>query len=86
MNLRVLHIESVAGTTLLLRFTNGELRRFHAAAFLLPGTVFAALRDPAVFSAARVVAGAVEWPGEVDLSHDTLYLHSVAVDEHGKAA
>ena len=34
------------------------------------------LRDLAIFRAARVVAGSVEWPGGLDLSYDTLYLES----------
>ena len=33
----------------------------------------------AVFQAARVVAGPVEWPAEVDLSYDTLYVESQPV-------
>jgi hypothetical protein len=33
-----------------------------------------------IFRAARVVAGSVEWPGEVDLSYDTLYFESQAAE------
>ena len=37
--------------------------------------VFAAWNDPAVFGKARITeAGAVEWPGEIDLCPDSLYL------------
>jgi len=38
--------------------------------------VFVALQNPSVFKLAKVVAGSVEWPGEIDLSYDTLYLES----------
>ena len=60
---------------LLLLFANGEQRLFDISAYLDTG-VFRGLRDAAIFRAARVVAGSVEWPGEIDLSYDTLYLES----------
>ena len=41
--------------------------------------VFRALRDSADFAQVQVVDGSVEWPGEIDLSYDTLYLRSVVV-------
>jgi hypothetical protein len=31
------------------------------------------------FKVARVVAGSVEWPGEIDLNYDSLYLESKPV-------
>jgi hypothetical protein len=37
------------------------------------GTVFEPLRDPAVFSAARVFMGAVQWPNGADLAPDAMY-------------
>jgi hypothetical protein len=37
---------------------------------------FIRLQNHALFQAARVVAGSVEWPGGLDLSYDTLYLES----------
>jgi hypothetical protein len=37
--------------------------------------VFSVWNDPNVFNAVRVTAeGAVEWPGEIDLCPDSLYL------------
>jgi hypothetical protein len=56
-------------------FENGEHRVFDVKPYLQRG-VFFRLQDRAVFQAARVVAGSVEWPGELDLSYDTLYLES----------
>jgi hypothetical protein len=35
--------------------------------------VFEPLKDPAVFSQVRVEAGAVTWPGEIDLAPDAMY-------------
>lgn len=56
-------------------FENGERRIFDMSSYLQRG-VFVRLQNRAAFQAARVVAGSVEWPGEVDLSYDTLYLKS----------
>lgn len=56
-------------------FENGERRMFQAKSYLQHG-IFVRLQNRAIFQAARVVAGSVEWPGEIDLSYDTLYLES----------
>jgi len=56
-------------------FENGERRIFDARPYLQRG-VFVRLQDRAIFQAARVVAGSVEWPGGLALSYDTLYLES----------
>lgn len=37
------------------------------------GTVFEALRDPAVFAGARIVMGVVQWPSGADLAPDAMY-------------
>ncbi len=58
-----------------LLFENGERRLFDMKPYLGRG-VFVRLQNRALFQAARVVTGSVEWPGEVDLSYDTLYLES----------
>jgi len=54
-------------------FENGEHRIFDVQPYLYRG-VFVRLQNRALFQAARVVAGSVEWPGGLDLSYDTLYL------------
>jgi hypothetical protein len=56
-------------------FENGERRLFDMKPYLQHG-VFVRLQDRAIFQAARVVAGSVEWPGGLDLSYDTLYRES----------
>ena len=58
-----------------LIFENGEQRIFDVKPYLHRG-VFVRLQNLAAFQAVRVVAGSVEWPGELDLSYDTLYLES----------
>jgi hypothetical protein len=61
-------------------FENGERRRFDMKPYLQRG-VFVRLRNRALFQAAQVVAGSVEWPGALDLSYDTLYLESEPIAE-----
>jgi hypothetical protein len=61
-------------------FGNGQRRIFDVKLYLRHG-VFIRLQDRALFQAARVVAGSIEWPGELDLSYDTLYLESQPIGE-----
>jgi hypothetical protein len=42
--------------------------------------VFAALRDEDLFCQARIVLGAVTWPGDLDLAPDAMHR---AIKEHG---
>jgi hypothetical protein len=60
---------------LLLTFENGEKRIFDLTPYFNK-PVFARLKNETLFKTARVVSGSVEWQGEIDLSHDTLYLES----------
>ncbi len=76
MNPHVTRATPQADHRLLLEFANGETRLFDLTPYLDKG-VFSALRDSAEFAQVRIVDGSVEWPGEIDLSYDTLYLRSV---------
>ncbi len=78
MNPYVTTVSSLPEYRLLLGFENGEERIFDLTPYLDKG-VFVSLKSPALFKRAQVVAGSVEWPGEIDLSYDTLYLGSQAV-------
>ena len=78
MNPRVTHLTPQPDHRLLLEFNNGETRLFDLTPWLDKG-VFRALRDSPEFAQARVLDGSIEWPGEIDLSYDTLYLRSVSV-------
>ncbi len=77
MNPKVIQAEPLDNQRLRLTFSNGEQKQFDIQPYLHIG-VFRVLADPALFRAVRVVAGSVEWPGEIDLSYDTLYLESTA--------
>jgi hypothetical protein len=78
MNPYVKALQPLPDYRLLLTFENGEMREFDAKPYLDRG-VFVRLKNPALFGLAKVVAGSVEWPGELDLSYDTLYLESQPV-------
>lgn len=80
MNPHVIQLTAQPQHRLLLEFANGETPLVDLAPWLDKG-VFRALRDSPEFGQARVVDGSVEWPGEIDLSYDTLYLRSVAVTQ-----
>lgn len=75
MNPYVKSLRPLKDHVLEIVFENGECRIFDAKPYLQRG-VFVRLQNPVAFQAARVVAGSVEWPGELDLSYDTLYLES----------
>ena len=78
MNPQVTRLTPQAHHRLLLEFNNGEVRLFDLTPWLDRG-VFRALRDSPEFAQAEVIDGSVEWPGEIDLSFDTLYPRSVSV-------
>ena len=80
---RVADVEALPGFRLRVRFNDGtegivELTDFINSA---GAGVFAALRDERVFREARLVLGAVTWPGDLDLAPDTMHR---AISKHGK--
>ena len=75
MNPYVKSVKPQEDYCLLLTFKNGEKRNFDLKPYL-EKPVFRPLKNIALFKTARVVAGSVEWQGDVDLSYDTLYLES----------
>lgn len=82
---RVTSVTTLPGFRLKVTFVDGtegevELGRFLRRPDIGEG-VFAALRDPDFFAQARVVVGAVEWPGGPDLAPDAMY---DAIREHGR--
>jgi len=58
-----------------VRFQDGTRGTVDLSRLILSKTagVFAALRDPQIFSQARIEYGAVTWPGELDLAPDAMY-------------
>jgi hypothetical protein len=79
MNPYIKSVRALDDYQLALEFENEEQRIFDMKPYLNRG-IFVRLRNPALFQAARVVAGSVEWPTGLDLSYDTLYLESQPVE------
>jgi hypothetical protein len=61
--------------TLTVTFTSGEVKTYDCRPLLDFG-VFTALRDPTTFKRVHASRGTVEWPGEIDICPDTVYLDS----------
>lgn len=59
-----------------LKFNTGEVRLFDATPYLEKG-VFKKLKDEALFKQAYVAFDTVCWPGNLDISPETLYDKSV---------
>ncbi len=71
----VIEVRPLPGYRLRVRFADGTDGIVDASRMILgprPG-VFEALRDPVRFEAVHVEAGAVTWPGELDLAPDAMY-------------
>ncbi len=74
---RVTSIEKISEYALLLKFDNGELRSFDCS-YLLALPPYKGKLLP-VFTQARVEYGTLVWPGDLDLSPETVYLRSTPV-------
>ena len=75
MNPKVKSVKALPNYQLDLKFSNGDRRVFDVKPYLSIG-VFKQLRDVSCFNSVRVVAGSIEWAGEIDLSYDSVYLDS----------
>jgi len=72
--MKITQAKALANHRLELRYDSGETGSVDLSALVGRG-VFAVWSDPIVFNSVRVTAeGALEWPGEIDLCPDALYL------------
>ncbi|HEX3602419.1 MAG TPA: DUF2442 domain-containing protein [Lacipirellulaceae bacterium] len=72
--MKVTHAKALSGHRLELEYETGETGTVDLSALVGRG-VFSVWNDVNVYKAVRVTAeGAVEWPGELDLCPDALYL------------
>ena len=78
----VTSVHPLAEYRLEVSFDNGERRMFDVKPYMAHG-VFMRLKDRSLFEAVRVVAGSIEWPGEIDLSYETLYIQGQPISEPG---
>jgi len=74
---RVTAVRALPDARLRVTFVDGTSGEVEMGSFLrgvaLDGTVFEALRDPALFAQAQVVLGAIQWPNGADLAPDAMY-------------
>ena len=68
----VVELQPVMPLSLRVRFADGTAGQVRFETSHLTG-VFEVLKDPAVFIKARIEAGAVSWPGNLDLAPDAMY-------------
>jgi len=80
---RVAEVQALEDYSLRVRFLDGleGVVRMSALVHSPAAGVFSRLADPALFSQAAVVYGAVTWPGELDLAPDAMYK---AIQESGE--
>ena len=72
--MRILEVSPRAGFKLFLRYNDGAAGVLDLSSLAGQG-VFAAWLKPGIFEQVRLTeSGALEWPGEVDLCPDALYL------------
>jgi hypothetical protein len=72
MDWNVVSVTPTPPLGLIVRFADGTEGRVRFEPSHLRG-VFEVLKDPAIFSQARVECGVVTWPGDVDLAPDAMY-------------
>ncbi len=78
MNPRVKAVKPNPDYTLMLVFTNDEVRCFDVRPYLNRG-VFRGLKDPGVFNSVKPFMGSIQWQGGQDFCPDTLYQESVPI-------
>ena len=80
MDWDVVDVQPVLPMALQVRFADGTAGQVRFEPSHLTG-VFAALKDPALFAQARIEAGAVTRPGDLDLAPDAMYAE---IKSHGE--
>jgi hypothetical protein len=66
---------------LLLTFENDEQRIFDMKPYLDFGTVFRALKDPAMFNTVRVCFKTIAWANNADIDPEILYPYSQKLNQ-----
>jgi hypothetical protein len=62
-----------------IKFEDESMKRFDVKPYLEYG-IFKELKDRNYFKKVKVAFGTVQWPNEQDISPDTLYVESVAIE------
>ena len=75
MNPRAKKVKNLEKYKIEVEFTNGEIKQFDVGS-LMKFPVYQSLKDEIVFQKVFVRQGIVQWPNEVDISPDLLYIES----------
>ncbi len=78
MSPRVLTVEYKDNYTLLIKFTNNELKQFDLKAYI-NYPVYEELKDEKFCKKVKAVDGIVQWNNSIDLDPDLVYLQSDTV-------
>jgi hypothetical protein len=78
MNPRVKDVKPNSNYTLILTFTNNEVKIFDMKPYLDKG-IFKELKDINLFNSVKPFLGSIQWKNGQDLCPDTLYLDSKKV-------
>ena len=76
---KVVAVRANDDLTLDLKFDDGSVGRFDVKPYLEYG-IFKELKDKSYFKRVKVAFGTVQWPNEQDISPETLYVESVAIE------
>ena len=80
MNPRVKKVKPNDDYTLILTFTNDEVKIFDMKPYMNIG-IFKELQDTSKYNSVRPILGSIQWQTGQDLCPDTLYLESEKVVE-----
>ena len=75
MNPRVKNVKPAENYTLMLTFTNNEIRLFDMKPYLEIG-IFRELQNLTLFNSVRPFLNSIQWQNGQDLCPDTLYIES----------
>jgi hypothetical protein len=79
MNPRVEDVKPNPDFTILITFTNGEIKIFDMKPYLEIG-IFRELKDLSLFNSVKPFLGSIQWKNGQDLCPDTLYLESESLE------
>ena len=74
------HVQTMPDYKLLISFGDGSKKIFDTKP-LLNDKIFSELKNPAIFSRARVECGTVVWSDDLDIAPEYLYENSILAEE-----
>ena len=72
MSPKVIKVQANKDYTLVLTFSNNDIRKFDVKPYLNIGD-FTELKDISMFMSVKLFMGSIQWSNELDFSPDTLY-------------